>query len=67
MVIKFKLNGAVCDACYKLASKRLAKINGFLTIEKDKDNNLTLSSDRDISLVEINEALKETDYKAEAV
>lgn len=64
----FKINGLTCDACVKLVSKKLAKIKGVSELSIDKrSGTLEINSEKIIEAREINNYLKDTDYKIENI
>lgn len=61
--IKFKLNGFHCEACAKLATMRLRKIDGVREIKfLDSDGNGELEAERIISKEEFENALIGTEH-----
>lgn len=65
MNIQFKIDGLTCEACEKISAKKIAKISGVSAVSVNKDSGLaTISAERVIALEEINQALKDTDFKA---
>jgi copper chaperone CopZ len=65
---RFKLIGLTCEACVKLSSKRLAKIAGVTGLEIDlPSGQAELEADREISVSEVNQALADTDFRAQLI
>ncbi len=68
MNTQFKINGLTCPACERLSAKRLYKIVGVSSATVSRDSGLAnIEADREITLAEVNEALKETEYRAEPI
>ena len=66
--MEFKIVDLTCDACVKLSSGVLQKIPGVLSVNIDVNSGLTkVEASREISLVEINDALSKVDKKAVAL
>lgn len=65
MTQQFKITGFHCEACTKITSKRISKINGVSSVDCDLATGIaTVTSNREISKDEINSALSDTTYKA---
>ncbi|MFA5877882.1 MAG: heavy metal-associated domain-containing protein [Candidatus Staskawiczbacteria bacterium] len=63
----FKIRGLTCDACVKLATKRINRIHGISDLKINRIQGLiNLTADRKLSLQEIQETLKDTEYKIES-
>lgn len=59
-----KLSGLTCSACKKVTEKRISSISGVISADVSLENNeVTIQSENGISLLQINDALKETPYK----
>lgn len=64
--MNFKISGLTCDACVKLSTKRIGRIPGVSVVQVDKDSGQSsLVATREVTLAEINESLKGTEYRAE--
>jgi copper chaperone CopZ len=62
--LKFKLAGLHCEACVKISKMNLSDISGVSEVELDlASGEGKLTTDRDIALSEIEEAMKDTEYK----
>ncbi len=59
----YTLSGLTCPACAKLAKRALEKLPDVSKISVDIDGKTEITASRNISSAEINDALKETDYK----
>lgn len=57
--INFKITNLHCDACIKISSMALKKIQGVKNVEIIKDGKTVLESDKDISHNEIESVLSE--------
>lgn len=65
MRLNFKIQGMTCDACAKLAAKKISKIEGAEDIRIDAaSGSAELESNHEISLAAINDALEGSGYKA---
>lgn len=63
-ILQVNISGLTCDACYKLASKRLGSISGVEEVKiKNKEGLTEIIAGRQISREEIQNALAGTDYK----
>jgi copper chaperone CopZ len=61
--IDFKLTGLTCEACVKLASRRLQKIQGVREVQIDlKSGETRVSSDNQLDLGVLAESLADTNY-----
>jgi copper chaperone CopZ len=61
--IDFKLTGLTCEACVKLASRRLEKIYGVRGVQIDlKSGETRVSSDNQLDLEILEESLADTNY-----
>jgi len=62
----FTINGMHCDACTKLTSKRISKINGVRSTVVDlKSKTAHVEAEHRITVDEINTELKSINYWAE--
>ncbi|HBP00990.1 MAG: hypothetical protein UY41_C0015G0009 [Candidatus Moranbacteria bacterium GW2011_GWE1_49_15] len=66
-LIKLKIEGFHCDACVKIAKLKLVKIPGVSEVEVKLSGDAKIDTEREIGIEEINKALLETGYKAQAV
>jgi copper chaperone CopZ len=65
---RFTISGMHCQACTKLTTKRLAKIQGVTNVSVDLDSKTaTLTAGRRINNTEINDILADSEYRAEEV
>lgn len=61
--IDFKLTGLTCEACVKLASRRLQKVHGVSGVQIDlKSGEARVSSDNQLDLRVLEESLMDTNY-----
>ena len=61
--INFKLAGLTCEACIKLASKRLAKVPGVQAVNIDlASGNAQVSGDANLNLEALAQSLEGTTY-----
>lgn len=61
--IDFKLTGLTCEACVKLASRRLQKIHGVSGVQIDlKSGETRVSGDDQLDLRVLAESLIDTNY-----
>ncbi len=61
--IDFKLTGLTCEACVKLASRRLQKIHGVSDVKIDlKSGETRVSGDDQLDLGILAESLIDTNY-----
>ncbi len=68
MITKVKLSGLHCQACQKLTSRMIGKINGVSVVEVDLDKSMAVvNADRLITLEEIKKSLEGTNYIADSV
>lgn len=68
MITKVKLSGLHCQACQKLTSRMIGKINGVSEVEVDLDKSMAVvSADRPLKLEEIKKSLEGTNYLAESI
>ena len=59
-----KLSGLTCPACKKVTEKRIGGLNGVIKVEVSLDSGIaTIDADREITMFEINEVLKDTPYQ----
>lgn len=64
--MNFKISGLTCDACVKLSAKRIGRIPGVSAVQVDQDSGqASLVATREVTLAEINESLKGTEYRAD--
>ncbi|MBI5614550.1 heavy-metal-associated domain-containing protein [Candidatus Gottesmanbacteria bacterium] len=58
------LSGLTCPACKKITEKRIGGLNGVTHVDVIVDTGIvTIQGDREISVSEIDEALRDTQYK----
>lgn len=63
-ITKLQLSGLTCDACEKVISKRLQKIEGVQEVHVTAQNGATsITASRSISKDEVVRALEGTHYK----
>jgi copper chaperone CopZ len=61
--IDFKLTGLTCDACIKLVSRRLQKVQGVREVQIDlKSGETRVLSDNQLDLGILAESLTDTNY-----
>ena len=59
-----KLSGLSCPACKKVTEKRIGGLNGVSRVEVSVGSGIAIiNTDREITLVEIKEVLKDTPYQ----
>ena len=59
-----KLSGLTCPACKKVTEKRIGGIKGVIKVEVSLDSGVAaINADREITMLEIKEALKDTPYQ----
>ncbi len=59
-----KLSGLTCSACKKVTEKRISGLSGVSKVEVSVDLGIaTIDVDREITILEINEVLKDTPYQ----
>ncbi|MFA5776358.1 MAG: heavy metal-associated domain-containing protein [Patescibacteria group bacterium] len=64
MNYKIKLQGLHCEACKKIAEKRIGKLKGVGSVNVDLNQQTVLvQSNRSLSQTEIEGVLKDTEYK----
>lgn len=62
--IKFKLEGLSCEACVKIASKRLSAVAGVSEVNIDlASGNTSVLSEEKIDLATLEKSLADTTYK----
>lgn len=62
--VTIKLSGLTCEACIKLASKRLKNIDGIEDVQiKDIGGETKITTTRPVTADEIRAALSDSDYK----
>ena len=68
MNYKIQLQGLHCEACKKIAEKRISKLEGVNSVSVDLHQQTALvQTDRSLSQTEVEEALKDTAYKVTAL
>ena len=68
MQTKLKISGLTCEACERLSSKRIGRLDGVTAVTVSKDSGEALiEASRGLTAAEVNEALKDTAYRAEAL
>lgn len=65
MVLNFKINGFHCDACVRLATMKLKKIDGVEDVLVTPEGQAALSTNRNISLAEIVPIIESIGYTVE--
>lgn len=61
--LNFKLQGLTCEACVKLASRRLAKVPGVQTVKIDLNSGQTEVSVTDkVELMDLDKSLLGSEY-----
>lgn len=66
---KFLLTNLNCEACVKVSQMKISKIPGITKVEIQGRGNKAdgvLEADRDVTVIEIQQALEGTDYKVSA-
>lgn len=64
MNYKIQLQGLDCDACKKITEKRIGRIEGVETVNVDlSQKTADVQASRALSQQEVEEALKDTEYK----
>lgn len=59
-----KLSGLTCPACKKVTEKRLGGIEGVTKVEVTLDSGIAaIDANKEITILEIKEALKDTPYQ----
>ena len=67
MNYKIKLQGLHCEACKKIAEKRIGKLEGVSSVNVDLNQQTALvQTNRSLSQTEVEGALKNTEYKITA-
>ena len=62
--LKFKLKGLHCQSCVKISEMNIGDIPGVKKVEVDLATGVgKLEAEREITLDEISEAMKDTEYK----
>ncbi len=61
--LHYQISGFTCQACVRLAQKRIEKIEGVSEASVQENGETLISAERNIDKTEINEALKDTNYK----
>lgn len=59
----FKLSGLTCEACAKLATRYLEKIDGVGEVKVNLTGETQISADRSVEKAEVQKALADSDYK----
>ncbi len=68
MNYSIQLQGLHCEACKKITEKRIGRLDGVSSAVTDLTNQtVTVTTDRILSLQEIEEILKDTEYKVTAL
>jgi copper chaperone CopZ len=61
--LNFKLSGLTCEACVKLASKRMQKVPGVYEVNIDLVSGQTeVKSEADLDFQILEKSLEDTDY-----
>lgn len=64
IITSVKLSGLSCGACQKIIEKRLQKLSEVMSVEVSLEKSTAvITAMRAISLPEVTEALKDTDFK----
>ena len=67
MNYKIQLENLHCNSCKKIAEKRLGKIEGVTSVEVTmEDQTALIHTEQPLSLLQTEDALKDTDYKVTA-
>ena len=67
MNYKIQLQGLHCEACKKITEKRIGKLEGVNSVSVDLSQQTALvQTNRSLSQTEVEEALKDTEYKITA-
>lgn len=67
MNYKIQLQGLHCEACKKITEKRIGKLEGVGSVNVDLNQQTVLvQSNRSLSQTEVEETLKDTEYKITA-
>lgn len=61
--LHYQISGFTCQACARLAQKRIEKIEGVTEVSVQESGETMIAAARNIDKNEINEALKDTNYK----
>lgn len=62
-IIKIKLGGLTCEACQKIAEKRLSKLANIMSVSVSLTESIaTITAMHSITEDEVKEALKDTEY-----
>lgn len=61
--LNYKISGFTCQACARLAQKRIEKIEGVSEVSVLESGETSITVDRNLDKNEINEVLKDTTYK----
>lgn len=61
--IELKLSGLTCEACKKLVSRMIKKIQGVSKVDVDLSGNVEVVSNRQLILSEIEEVLRHSEFK----
>lgn len=59
----FQIKGMTCEACVKIAKRKIEKIEGVVDVTLDLQGKLELTATREISNNDIVQALENTKYK----
>jgi copper chaperone CopZ len=60
---KFQLKDLTCEACVKIAKRKIEKIGGVMEVSLNLEGKLDINSDREIVKGDIEQALENTKYK----
>ncbi|EKD93315.1 MAG: hypothetical protein ACD_28C00180G0004 [uncultured bacterium] len=66
MLTTLTLSGLHCDACIKLISKRLSKLQGVRTVQVELSGKTQIEADRVIEADEVQAALADTEYTVQS-
>ena len=66
MLTPLTLSGLHCDACIKLISKRLSKLQGVRTVQVELSGKTQIEADRVIEADEVQAALADTEYTVQS-
>lgn len=59
-----KLSGLTCPACKKVTEKRIGSLSGVIKVEVSLDSGVaTIGANRELTILEIKRALKDTPYQ----
>lgn len=61
----FKLVGLTCPACKKVSEKRIKSLSGVKSVDVSlSSQQVTIETERKLTVAEINQLLKDTPYRA---